>query len=208
MRISDWSSDVCSSDLGGARIAAEVARLAALAAEHDVALIAWEPLANHYDAEGYFRDHFDLRDNFSQPVARVEAGSDFAQRRRSRRDEVRIGELLCGYATDRGDFAPPEIEDPLATSPNARLEAGREDRRKARDLQRDGSYLVIRKRSEDVTAFEDFLRANRHHAGGDAKALAAKLLGRHADGPSLIDPTARDDNDFDLAQDAEGKSES
>src|SRR3546814_2292763 len=61
-------------DDGGARIAAEVARLAALAAEHDVALIAWEPLANHYDAEGYFRDHFDLRDNFSQPVARVEAG--------------------------------------------------------------------------------------------------------------------------------------
>src|SRR3546814_19770196 len=81
-------------DDGGARIAAEVARLAALAAEHDVALIAWEPLANHYDAEGYFRDHFDLRDNFSQPVARVEAGSDFAQRRRSRRDEE-IGRASC-----------------------------------------------------------------------------------------------------------------
>src|SRR3546814_11205779 len=70
-------------------------------------------------------------------------------------------------------------------------------------LQRDGSYLVIRKRSEDVTAFEDFLRANRHHAGGDAKALAAKLLGRHPDGPSLIAPTASDYNDFDFAQDDE-----
>src|SRR3546814_11278599 len=124
-------------DDGGARIAEEVTRLAALAADYDVALIAWEPLANHYDAEGYFRDHFDLRDNFSQPVARVEAGSDFAQRRRSRRDEVRIGELLCGYATDRGDFAPPEIEDPLATSPNARLEAGREARRQAPGRQRE-----------------------------------------------------------------------
>src|SRR3546814_20314751 len=135
MRISDWSSDVCSSDL--------------LAAEHDVALIAWEPLANHYDAEGYFRDHFDLRDNFSQPVARVEAGSDFAQRRRSRRDEVRIGALLCGYATDRGDFAPPEIDDPHATSPNARLEAGPQDSRKARDLRQDGRQLVPPTKSRD-----------------------------------------------------------
>src|SRR3546814_11026125 len=111
MRISDWSSDVCSSDL--------------LAAEHDVALIAWEPLANHYDAEGYFRDHFDLRDNFSQPVARVEAGSDFAKRRRSRRDEVRSGELLCGYATDRGDFAPPAITAPPSHSPPAPVATGR-----------------------------------------------------------------------------------
>jgi len=192
-------------DDGGARIADEVARLAALAAEHDVALIAWEPLANHYDAEGYFRDHFDLRDNFSQPVPQIEAGSDLAQRRGARRDEVRIGELLCGYATDRGDFAPAEVEDPLATSPNAKLEAGREDRRKARDLQRNGSYLVVRKMSEDVTAFADFLQANRHHAGGDAKALAAKLLGRHPDGPSLIDPAASDYNDFDFAQDGEGR---
>src|SRR3546814_8171761 len=101
MRISDWSSDVCSSDL----------------------------LANHYDAEGYFRDHFDLRDNFSQPVPCAQAGVDVAQRSGARRDEVRIGELLCGYATDRGDGAPADAEDPLVTSPNATLEAGREDRR-------------------------------------------------------------------------------
>src|SRR3546814_19548785 len=147
MRISDWSSDVCSSDLGGARIAAEVARLAALAAEHDVALIAWEPLANHYDAEGYFRDHFDLRDNFSQPVARVEAGSDFAQRRRSRRDEVRIGELLCGYAPDRGDFAPPGLEEPLATSPNARPEAATAERLKGPAPPQVGHQLASRPRS-------------------------------------------------------------
>src|SRR3546814_8719230 len=69
------------------------------------------------------------------------------------------------------------------------------------ELQRNGSYLVIRKMSEDVAVFADFLRANRHHVGGDAKALAAKLLGRHPDGPSLIDPASTDYNDFDFAQD-------
>src|SRR3546814_15709323 len=115
MRISDWSSDVCSSDL----------------------------LANHYDAEGYFRDHFDLRDNFSQPVPCAQAGVDVAQRSGDRRDEVRIGELLCGYATDRGDGAPAAAEDTLVTSPTAPLEAGSEDHRQAGDAQRNGNIHTI-----------------------------------------------------------------
>src|SRR3546814_1304916 len=110
-------------------------------------------------------------------------------------------------SSDLGDGAPADAEDPLVTSPNATLEAGREDRRKARELQRNGSYLVIRKMSEDVAVFADFLRANRHHVGGDAKALAAKLLGRHPDGPSLNDPASTDYNDFDFARSEEHTSE-
>src|SRR3546814_16287506 len=81
-------------DDGGARIAEEVTRLAALAADYDVALIAWEPLANHYDAEGYFRDHFDLRDNFSQPVPCAQAGVDVAQRSGARR-AAEVGRASC-----------------------------------------------------------------------------------------------------------------
>src|SRR3546814_20024843 len=63
-------------DDGGARIAEEVTRIAALASDYDLALIAWEPLTTHYYAESYFSAHFHLRDNFTQPAPRAKPAGD------------------------------------------------------------------------------------------------------------------------------------
>src|SRR3546814_18794867 len=99
-------------DDGGARIAAEVARLAALAAEHHVALIAWEPLANHYDAEAYFRAHFAPRAKFTTPVQRVEASSGLAHSPTTGRTRVLSGKFAVGAAHDCGGYSRPGILRP------------------------------------------------------------------------------------------------
>lgn len=195
---------VAAVDDGGKAVDCDICRLAALAADHGVSLIAREALENQYDPDGHFRDHFGLRDNFSQPRPAVDAEPDPAQRVGAKRDDVRLGELLCGYGNDKGDYAPEDRETTNRTSDNRRLDNGKAARRKARRLQRDGSYLVIRKMSQDVAAFERFKEANCGVTGGDEKALIAKLLGRHPDGPSLVDPAAPDYNDFDYAGDTEG----
>lgn len=196
---------VAAEDDGGAAIARDVERLAKLAGDHGLALLACEPLENHYDDAGHFRDHFGLRDNFSQPRVPAAPEPDFRLRRGKKRDDVRLGELVCGYGNDKGDYAPPDKEATIRTSANTRLDHGVAARRKARELQHAGTYLVVRKMSQDVGAFERFKQANSAVTGGDEKALVAKLLGRHPDGPSLIDPKAEDYNDFDYAQDRKGR---
>ena len=194
---------VAARDDGGAAIARDVERLAMLANDHGLSLLACEPLENHYDDEGHFRDHFGLRDNFSQPRPPA-AAPDSNPQPGKKRDDVRLGELVCGYGNDKGDYAPEDEESTIRTSANTRLDHGKVARRRARRLQQAGSYLVIRKMSQDVGAFERFKRANSAATGGDEKALVAKLLGRHPDGPSLVDPTATDYNDFDYSHDLEG----
>jgi deferrochelatase/peroxidase EfeB len=202
---------VAKADDGGVALMAEIAQLAKEAAAMDVDLVAYELMETLFDKPGgMIVDHFGLNDSISQPLAKPDAEPNFTKRVGSKRDDVPLGEILCGYGNDRGDYATDGNQDMLRTSKNPSLDAKAEDRKEATRIQRNGSYLVIRKLRQDVSAYRDFLEQadQKLHmipaAENRKEALAARIIGRYPDGRSLIDPTAAEPNDFDYSGDAEG----
>jgi Dyp-type peroxidase family len=132
--------------------------------------------------------------------------------------QVEPGEFILGYpnAYKQQAVGPlvPAAMDPQGTlSPSKAHPAWK-------DLGRNGTYLVIRKLRQDVSAFEQFLEQHSEHlreeaAGADPKELlAAKLMGRWRSGAPLSlcpfkdDPQLGSDvqrnNDFSYAKDPEG----
>lgn len=119
--------------------------------------------------------HFGLVDDLSQPQVDPKL-SDWT-------DRVALGELMLGYANDRGDPAPPA--DPLLN---------------------DGSFLVVRKLQQDVAGLNRFLNvAGDATPGLGGDELLARMVGRQADGTPLVDGVAPDSNNFDFADDPEGR---
>ncbi len=124
-------------------------------------------------------DHFGFQDGISQPRL---AGASSALKR----DTVKPGELLLGYANDRGDLAPKE-RDPWFAN---------------------GTFLVIRKIAQNVDAFHRLLESGKNF-GLDPEKTAGLLMGRYRDGRPLgpVDPAQPEDpsqNDFDFSKDADG----
>jgi deferrochelatase/peroxidase EfeB len=191
-------------DDGGAAVRAEVARLAETAAEHGIAVIAYDPLENHFDESDHFHDHFGHRDNLSQPKPDEKAERVLTNRVGSKRDDARIGELLCGYGNDRQDYAPGKRQTMLSTTPNEALGWKKEARKEARKIQKDGSFLVIRKMSQDVSAYRRFVETNAQKYNIEPATIAAKLLGRYPNGTPLVAPLSAEPNDFDYDSDPEG----
>lgn len=191
-------------DDGGKAVMDDVARLADLAAQHGVAVIAIDRLENHFDDANVFHDHFGHRDNLSQPRPTEGVEPDPANRKGAKRDDVRVGEVLCGYGNDRMDDAPADVETMISTSDNRGLNGKKKARQEARGLQKNGSYLVIRKMSQDVEAYRSFLDSNAQATKVDPTTIAAKLLGRYPDGTPLVPWRSGDLNDFDYEPDADG----
>lgn len=124
-------------------------------------------------------DHFGFQDGISQPCLAGRPGA-------LPRDTVKPGELLLGYANDRGDLAPEE-RDPWFAN---------------------GTFLVVRKIAQDVGAFHRLLEAGKAQ-GLEPEKTAGLLMGRYRDGRPLhpAEPGAPDDptrNDFDFSKDGEG----
>ena len=190
-----------------AAVEAEVRRLAALAgAAATLEAIDW--LHIKYDGGDFFEDHFGYRDGLSQPKPSVpDEALDPAVPARNR---VKLGEVLLGYANDRGDAAPGLFDDLDGVGEATHW---RQDHRaKARALQKDGSFLVIRKIGEDVAAFDGWLDAQAgpvatqlgcNNAAARA-LLKAAVMGRDATGAPLAKPDAPRGNDFDYQGDQQG----
>lgn len=142
-------------------------------------------------------EHFGYADGFSQPdVAGLETGSRHGQgvyEGGGRWRPIRPGEFILGYPDEEGVLPP-------APEPEA--------------LGRNGSYLVVRKLTEDVVGFRDQLSAHAALTGLPEEVLAAKLVGRWRDGTPLAaspqgpDPQVIADrertNTFDYADDPRG----
>jgi deferrochelatase/peroxidase EfeB len=74
------------------------------------------------------------------------------------------------------------------------------------DIGTNGTYMVLRKLSQDVDAFRSYVTrlADRH--GMRADKLAEKLVGRRRDGTALVaEPPAQDTNDFLYGRDVQGQ---
>jgi Dyp-type peroxidase family len=121
-----------------------------------------EPMRSYRDKEDkHAVGHMGIADGLSQPKLPETPQSPF----KHYNDEVSAGELLLGYATDRGDAAP-DPKDPL-------LQPG--------GLLHNGSFLAIRK----LRQFMDRLDAKAPLPAAEGKSLPEAMVGRKADGEPL-----------------------
>jgi len=119
--------------------------------------------------------HFGFKDGISQPVISARGNLDNPM-------AIRRGDLILGHSTQIGD--PPT-------------------KLKNKDIQKNGSFLAIRKMRQDVEAFETFINSKKNtvEKGLTADELAAKMMGRSRDGKPLIDSK---DNNFDYQKEMDG----
>lgn len=121
------------------------------------------------------REHFGYVDGISQPrVAGVHTGCADGVRDDNSEQPLQPGEFILGLP-DEDEPAPP-----LA---------------KPAELTRHGSYLVLRKLRQDVTAFDRRLESVSTLTGMDRELVAAKLMGRWRNGtPLSLRPHGPDDS--------------
>ena len=187
-----------------AALVAEIARLADFAAP-GLQLLAYEMLATSYGANGALSDHFGFLDGISQPKPTPGLGEGPRER-----DRVRLGEIVSGYANDRGDTAPGRFSSDAGPYRwRAKL------RKTAQRLQFNGSYLAIRKLEQRVETFEAFIAAETDRINAEhpslsppmtAERLKALMIGRYPDGRPLVATAGGNLNDFDYEQDKEGEA--
>jgi deferrochelatase/peroxidase EfeB len=152
---------------------------------------------------------FGYADGISQPVIRA---LDFGTPRANPIHVVEAGEFVLGYKDNRGYFPPtpqvPAHKDPGNYLPGPPADLPKrwpefQSRYATRDFGRNGSFLVIRQLEQDVEGFNDWLLRLSKDEGVSADMIAAKLMGRWKDGPSVVkyayegDTRSGDlDNDF------------
>jgi Dyp-type peroxidase family len=154
-------------------------------------------------------EHFGYRDGIAQPVI---SGTTRSTRDVPSRDLVEPGEFILGYANAEGYVPPSPLLPPEAdvrgALPAMALDAlsrfpdfgDREEASRARDLGRNGSYLVLRELKQDVAGYEAFVdqAAAKLSQGGygdlyklvgqtpDRDWVKAKLMGRWPSGRPLV----------------------
>lgn len=179
----------------------EEIRALACAAAPGATLEGYELMEVDYAEDGTFIDAFGFHDGVSQPRP------DLPDDRQGGRDRVAAGEILLGYGNDREDDAPVNFKSfPLWRQ---------RQRRKALALQKNGTYLVVRKIEQRVAAFEQFLEnacvsINATHPDlllpMDPNRLKARILGRWPDGRPLLPTGGGGANDFDYETDPTGRA--
>lgn len=142
----------------------------------DLEVLAVQPMVRHFNEAGQMREHFGFADGDAQPVLDpADNGLVYD------RNLVHLGEFLVGY--------PNQAEDPdnsVAT-------------RERRNWLNNGSFLVIRKLSQDVGAFEAAVDAAVRSTGLNRELIYAKLMGRWRNGKPLVplvDPNRINDFDY------------
>lgn len=135
-------------------------------------------------------EHFGFGDGMSDPpVKGLGGGGSQATNSGGKIDAkgnwqpLAAGEFLYGHLDEIGEVPP-------APTPT--------------DIGRNGTYLVLRKLSQDVDAFRAYLtgQAQRQKVGADD--LAAKMVGRARSGDPLVPRMSEDRNDFRYDDDIQG----
>jgi len=139
------------------------------------------------------KEHFGWKDGLSTPIGEELSGKQPAQ---WTQPTIRPGEFVLGYENEYDHYTESPIVDP-ADDPADLLPATRDGT--AKDLGRNGSYLVYREMTQDVLAFWTYLHEHSREPGADptaaAVALGAKMVGRWPGGAPLITSPDHDDPD-------------
>lgn len=149
----------------------------ALGKEEGLQVLHVQPLRS------YGKGHFGLVDGASQPRHRGTTEPDVVAR-----DQVALGELLLGYKNERGERVL------AAEDERAALELGM----LPRQLLQNSTFLVVRKMSQNVAAFNEAMNDAAVNSGLSSEAYKTTLLGRKADGAAIVQ-VKNGPNDFDYA---------
>jgi len=129
----------------------------------------WRQTCERIDA----KEPFGFRDGISQPeIVGI-------TRNRTREIPIKTGEFILGYKNEYGERPMMPMAD------GSGLSSAAKDIPHMSELGRNGSYLVVRKLSQNVEAFEKYLGSQ---AGGNPhlkELVAAKLFGRWRSGAPL-----------------------
>lgn len=122
------------------------------------------------------KEHFGYVDGLSQPKIEGRPERRMHESKTTHKNHtVKPGEFLLGYLNERGA---------RITDENGALKDSNDP--PARDLRRNGTYLVFRQIEQDVPAFEQFVSDLAKRLGETDDWVAARLLGRCKDGKPLV----------------------
>lgn len=125
---------------------------------------------------------FGFADGISSPIIDWERKRNPSGDKRDYENTVMIGEFVLGYPNEYGLYTSrPTIDDASADLPEA------EDQPGAKDLGRNGSYLVIRHIDQDVHGFWRYLLEQTDDNPGYAQDLAEHFVGRRMNGEPLLE---------------------
>jgi Dyp-type peroxidase family len=123
------------------------------------------------------KEHFGYVDGLSQPKIEGRPKRNGHKHKSSDQNHtVKPGEFLLGYCNERRSRISND-RDGVAKSSHDKH---------ARDIRRNGSYLVFRQIEQDVPAFERFVSDLAKRLGETDDWVAAHLLGRCKDGKPLV----------------------
>jgi Dyp-type peroxidase family len=136
-----------------------------------------------------FKEHFGYLDGISQPI--IEGEPEWSRRKppTAKQEDisrVKPGEFLLGYLNERR-VRVGERPHAKGAKPTT-----------ARDIRRNGTYLVFRQLEQDVAAFDDFVSRQAQGLRETKDWIRARLIGRTPEGGPLIP---------DLANASENKNE-
>lgn len=129
---------------------------------------------------------FGFADGISQPtIDWMQTQSVDLHERDRYSNLLAAGEMVLGYPNEYGQYTPRPLIDPkqdqlAADLPNA------EDEPKLKDLGRNGTYLILRQLSQDVSGFWHFLNKDANAVPEKREQLAASMVGRERNGTPLI----------------------
>jgi len=153
-------------------------------------------------------EHFGFKDGISQPGVRgltVPLDPANPDQGIPGQDLLWPGEFVIGQPAQAGAGQPLATMGPVSVGGPA--------------WATNGSYLVFRRLTQDVTGFRDFVAQTAAAQGTTADLMGAKLMGRYKSGaalestgarstdPGIEDPTLLDDervNDFEFGDDPDG----
>ena len=147
---------------------------------------------------------FGFTDGISQPELDWERQQSTNLHERDRYSNLlKVGEVLLGYPSEYGLYTDRPLIDPRDDA-HADVLPVANDKPEFRDFGCNGSYLVLRQLSQDVSGFWKFMDATSGSDAVERDNLAARMVGRQRDGTPLVPLDSESINDFSFDNDPEG----